>query len=64
MAEIEFSILNRQSLERRIGDKETLIQETKACVETRNQKAKTEDWCFTTKDARIQLKRFYPLITV
>jgi transposase len=60
MAEIELSILARQALADRIPDKETLIQEVQAWEHQRNNSGATVDWRFTTKDARIKLKRLYP----
>ncbi len=61
-AEIEFSVLSRQCLDRRIGDAETLRNETQAWQQKRNAASKTIDWQFTTADARIKLKRLYPVI--
>jgi hypothetical protein len=60
MAEIELSVLNRQCLERRIPDQETLKREVTAWEARRNHQARTIDWQFTTTDARIKLKRLYP----
>src|SRR5688572_14052505 len=62
MAEIELSILQRQCLDRRIGDRVTLEQEVAAWVAARNGTAVRIDWRFTTADARIKLKRLYPVI--
>lgn len=62
MAEIEFSHLNRQCLDRRIPDQQSLRKEVAAWVEKRNGNAKPVDWRFTTDDARIKLKRLYPSI--
>ena len=62
MAEIELSVLNRQCLDRCIPDKATLAQETAAWATTRNSNGATVNWRFTTEDARIKLKRLYPLI--
>lgn len=62
MAEIEFSVLARQCLDRRIPDEETLIQEIHSWEEHRNQIKATVDWQFTTHDARIKLKKLYPSI--
>ena len=62
MAEIELGVLTRQCLERRIADKETLIQEIVAWEEVRNREAHTVNWRFTTEDARIKLKRLYPSV--
>ena len=60
MAEIEFSVLSGQCLNRRIGDLETFRKEVKAWQEARNTSGKGADWQFTTKDARSKLKRLYP----
>jgi len=62
MAEIELSVLQRQCLARRIPDQSTLIQEVAAWEKKRNTQAMKVDWRFTTKDARIKLKRLYPVI--
>jgi hypothetical protein len=60
MAEIEFSVLARQCLGERIGDKATLIEEVAAWESRRNVHGTRIDWRFTTEDARIKLKRLYP----
>lgn len=60
MAEIEFSVLTRQCLDRRIPDEETLRQEIAAWQKARNNNTSTVDWRFTTDKARIKLKRLYP----
>ena len=62
MAEIEFSVLSRQCLDRRIGDEATLIQEITSWEENRNKVKGTVNWQFTTEDARIKLKNLYPSI--
>ncbi len=62
MAEIEFSILGRECLERRIPDKTALINEVNAWTEERNSKESKIIWRFKNEDARIKLKRLYPLI--
>jgi len=60
MAEIELSILSRQALADRMADKAVLIREVNAWQNERNEVGATIDWRFTTKDARIKLKRLYP----
>ena len=60
IAEIELSALVRQCLDRRIGDKETLVNEVATWNRERNVNAKVVDWQFTTSDARIKLERLYP----
>jgi hypothetical protein len=62
MTEIELSGLSRQCLDRRIGDKATLRREVAAWEAARNAEATPVDWRFTTRDARIKLKRLYPVI--
>ena len=62
MAEIEFSALQRQCLDRRVPDQETLREEMAAWEERRNAHEMTVNWRFTTADARIRLKRLYPSI--
>jgi DDE superfamily endonuclease len=60
MAEIELSILQRQCLNRRIGDEETLKREVAAWEKQRNEAKETIDWRFSITDAREKLKRLYP----
>ena len=60
MAEIELQVLSGQCLARRIGERETLASEVAAWEERRNKDSSPVDWRFTTKDARIKLKRLYP----
>jgi hypothetical protein len=62
MTEIEFSVLSRQCLDRRIRDAETLQREVQAWTQQRNRARKSVDWQFTTADARTKLKRLYPII--
>jgi len=60
MAESELSVLSGQCLDRRIPDKQTLIEEITAWEHARNKKHVKADWQFTTPDARVKLKRLYP----
>jgi hypothetical protein len=60
MAELELSALQRQCLNRRLGDRATVEREVAAWVAARNDDATPIDWRFTTADARIKLKRLYP----
>ena len=62
MAEIEFSILSRQCLQRRIPNRETLQKEVSAWAAQRNTLGTSVEWRFTTDDARIKLKRLYPKV--
>jgi transposase len=61
MAEIELSVLSRQCLSRRIPDKQTLATEVAAWEEDRNSVKVQINWQFRTEDARIKLKRLYPV---
>ena len=60
MAEIEFSVLKSQCLDRRIAELSTMQSEVAIWEKNRNNMSKTIDWQFTTADARIRLKRLYP----
>lgn len=62
MAEIELSVLARQCLNRRLGDRATIEREVTAWTAARNAAATAIDWQFTTADARIKLKRLYPVL--
>lgn len=62
MAEIEFSVLFKQVLDKRIPNQEILKKEIKTWQDNRNENSKTIDWKFTTKDARVKLKKLYPTI--
>lgn len=64
MAETELSVLTKQCLDRRIPDRETLEAEADTWQNQRNDADATVDWQFTTKDARIKLKKLYPSIQV
>jgi len=61
MAEIELGILGRQGLDRRIPSREKLEHEVAAWQHRRNASHAKVDWQFTTADARIKLKRLYPI---
>lgn len=63
MAEIELSVLSRQCLAQRIPDQPTLSKQVAAWEKARNQAKATINWRFTTNDARIKLKRLYPVIS-
>lgn len=64
MAEIELSVLSRQCLARRIPDKQSLVTEIAAWERDRNDVKVQIDWQFTTENARIKLKRLYPVAIV
>jgi hypothetical protein len=60
MAEIEWAILTRECLTRRLADRETVQQEVEAWVAARNAANATVHWRFTVTDARRWLDRCYP----
>jgi hypothetical protein len=59
MAEIEFSALAKQCLDRRIATIETLEVEVLAWAQERNEKKVKINWLFDTPRARTKLKRHY-----
>jgi hypothetical protein len=61
MAEIELSALGRD-LPDRVGDRATLERHVQAWRHRRNTAATRAEWQFTTKDARIKLRKLYPTI--
>lgn len=63
MAECELSALSRQCLHRRIDSQPRLAHEVAAWEAQRNAQQVRVDWQFTTSDARIKLKRLYPLLS-
>jgi len=62
IAEVEFSVLARQCLDRRIADKALLKGEVALWEARRNRAGTSVRWRFTTADARIKLHRLYPSI--
>jgi hypothetical protein len=62
MAEPEISVLSRRCLNRRIRNKQALIEEVAAWQASRNKRHIKADWQFTTADARVKLRRLYPAI--
>lgn len=63
MAEIEFSVVNRQCLDRWLQDIETVQSEIAAWELPRNEQNIGIDWRFTTEKARQKLERLYPPIS-
>jgi transposase len=60
MVEIEIGVLRGQCLDRRIGERETLIAEIEAWQRQRNVSGDRIKWKFTTQKARHKLARAYP----
>jgi len=63
MAEIEFSAMSRQCLDRRLPHPDAVRRETAAWTERRNDGGAPAKWRFTTEDARIKLHSLYPVIS-
>ena len=61
IAEIELSVLTQQCLDRRIGNMDLLKTEMAVWEQARNTAQKGVDWQFTASDARIKLRRLYPV---
>jgi hypothetical protein len=64
IAECELSVLKRQCLKGRVPTLEAVEQKASAWQDRRNEAQVTIDWRFTTDDARIKLKRLYPIVKV
>ncbi len=64
VAECELSVFSRQCLNRRLASTEEVAREAAAWETRRNGANPTVRWQFTTKDARIKLRRLYPDIRV
>ncbi len=62
LAELELGVLSSQCLDRRIPDKQTLVEEIAAWEQDRNANHAKAHWHFTTPNARIKLKHLYPSI--
>ncbi len=60
MAEIEFSVLAGQCLDRWLPDTATVSSEVAAWEAERNAKHATINWRFTTDKARTKLEHLYP----
>jgi len=62
MAEIELNVLTRQCLNRRIAHLSEVETEVTAWQNHRNNRNAKINWQFSTKDARIKLRRLYPTL--
>jgi len=60
MVEIEIGVMNRQCLDRRIANHETLREELRAWQEQRNEEGAAIDWMFDVERARTKLARANP----
>ena len=62
IAEIEINVMCSQALAKPLPDIESFKKQVKAWTSLRNIECSKVNWQFTTKDARIKLKRLYPLL--
>jgi hypothetical protein len=62
LAELEFGVLQRQCLDRRIGGRDELEREVAAWQDDRNERMVEVCWQFRTADARVKLQHLYPEI--
>jgi hypothetical protein len=62
IAEIELSLLKRLGIAKRVETKAELEKQIESYQNKRNTKQAKVNWQFTTKDARVKLKRLYPSI--
>ena len=62
MAEIEIGIMCRQALSKPLPDLDSFTKRVRDWTVQRNTNSSKVNWQFTTSDARIKLKRLYPII--
>ena len=62
IAECELSVLTRHCLRTRTASLAALAAKVTPWTRDRNARQRGVDWQFTTKDARIKLKRLYPQV--
>lgn len=64
MAALEFSVLGRQGVDRRLPDHDTLVRAIAAGEAPRHSTQAPMLWRFSTADARIKLTPRYPIVQV
>jgi hypothetical protein len=62
IAEIEISVMCRQAISKALPDMDSFEKQVSSWTLQRNIECTKVNWQFTTKDARIKLKRLYPTI--
>jgi len=62
MAEIQFSVLTRQELDRPFASKQEVKEVVEKWKNKQNEEKKGVNWQFKTPNARIKLKKLYPTI--
>lgn len=61
-AEIEISVFERGCLSRPVPDTATLERRVSALEDERNARRATIDWQFSNQQARVKLKKLYPVV--
>lgn len=64
IAEIELSLLKRLGIAKRVATQGELEKQIESYQTKRNTRQVKVNWQFTTKDARVKLKRLYPSIEI
>jgi hypothetical protein len=59
MAEIEIGVLDRQCLNRRLPNRNTLAREVEAWQRRRNDEQRCIQWTFSRQDADLKMARYY-----
>lgn len=59
MAEIEINMMDRECLNRRIGQADSLVREIQSWARERNKACKKINWSFTRKQADTKLSKYY-----
>jgi len=62
MAEIEIGVMCRQALSKPLPDLDSFKKQVSAWTKQRNLECHKVNWQFTTKDARVKLKKLYPIL--
>jgi hypothetical protein len=62
MAEIDFSAMSRQCLEKRIGSIDKMEKKVDAWQQHRNMRKVKICWSFTSDNAHETFKKFYPIV--
>lgn len=62
MAEPELSVMTRQCFSDRVGSQAEASEQITKWYAARNERQTGIDWQFTTSDARIKLRRLYPIL--
>ena len=59
IAEIEICILDRQCMDRRLPDRDTLVRKVDAWQRRRNEEQRCIEWTFSRQDADLKMARHY-----